>query len=75
MKRMNILYAGVCIGLVTGCITQKTFVTNSRDSKEKVFDSLQSTIAQKNYNILDANKGAGFIRAEKTTMNAALRVL
>jgi hypothetical protein len=74
MKHLNLFFAAVSVCLFTGCITQKTFVTNSRDGKDKVFDSLQSTIAQKNYNILDANKGAGFIRAEKATMNAALRV-
>jgi hypothetical protein len=61
--------------LFIGCATQKTFLTSSPDGKDKVFDNLQSTIAMKNYNILDANKGAGFIRAEKTTMNAALRIL
>lgn len=61
--------------LCSACVTQKTFLTSSADSKDKVFDNLQSAIAMKNYNILDANKGAGFIRAEKTTMNAALRVL
>lgn len=59
--------------LLVGCVTQRTFTTSSRENKEKIFDSLQSTIAQKNYNILDANKGAGFIRAEKSTMSAALR--
>lgn len=75
MNRMKLAYAVVCACLMSGCITQKTFVTNSRDSKDKVFDALQSTVAQKNYNILDANKGAGFIRAEKATMNGALRVL
>jgi hypothetical protein len=57
------------------CTTQKTLVTTSRESRDKVFDNLQSVIAQKNYYVLDANKGAGFIRAEKSTMNAALRVL
>ena len=73
IKTRLTLMAGLV--LFFGCATQKTFLTSSADSKDKVFDNLQSTIAMKNYNILDANKGAGFIRAEKTTMNAALRVL
>jgi hypothetical protein len=75
MKHLNLFFAAVSVCLFTGCITQKTFVTSSRDSKDKIFDALQSTIAQKNYNILDANKGAGFIRAEKATLSAALRFM
>ncbi|MBX3721362.1 MAG: hypothetical protein KF713_05945 [Turneriella sp.] len=75
MKIRKKIITVVALAFAANCATQKTFVTTSRESRDKVFDNLQSMIAQKNYNVLDANKGAGFIRAEKTTMNAALRVL
>lgn len=61
--------------LFVGCATQRTFMTSSQQSKDQVFDALQAMVAQKNYNVLDANKGAGFIRAEKGTLAPALRVL
>ncbi|MBV6494794.1 MAG: hypothetical protein LDLANPLL_02831 [Turneriella sp.] len=60
---------------VVGCVTQRTFVATSDQERNQVFDNIQSFIAQKNYNVMDANKGAGFIRAQKSTSNAALRVL
>jgi hypothetical protein len=75
MKTNKIHIAMSVLMISAGCATQKTFVTTTAEPRHKVFDNVQSFIAQKNYNVLDANKEAGFIRAEKPTSNPALAVL